>query len=305
MKFFGPFNGVGFKSSIYTLRFLKDITDTLFDTLSNIITNDLNTIFISGGNYTTDGTNTNISNGILLHNKKIYSFQGGIFLGLPTELKIILNENTANGYPDPTYINNPTPQKIYMNRLSTINPNGTIDLVNVNYIKNILFISDNLKNKNEITIFHGNIIDYFDLDTGLGLPNKEWKNYAICDGRNGTPDYRNRVPLGFNIDDIEYNEIDKIGPEQSLDIHDYELVDNGKKIKLGVNSSPIHKHRVLAVPYLGGKVPGSNFLLESSAGDGETITGPNSGHPTSEQSEENPIELRQPYIVALFVKKIN
>lgn len=38
----------------------------------------------------------------------------------------------------------------------------------------------------------GVIGDYFDVATGLGVVGTEWEGFALCDGRNGSPDLRGR-----------------------------------------------------------------------------------------------------------------
>lgn len=41
----------------------------------------------------------------------------------------------------------------------------------------------------------GNLSDYFDITTGVGV--NEWIGWALCDGRNGTPDLRGRFIAGY------------------------------------------------------------------------------------------------------------
>src|SRR5690606_17577813 len=42
------------------------------------------------------------------------------------------------------------------------------------------------------------ISSHFNISTGLGVTGSEWEGWALCNGLNGTPDFRNRFVYGWH-----------------------------------------------------------------------------------------------------------
>lgn len=127
MKQFASFNWDGFKGSIELLRFLDGITDDMIEAITAVVGNNA---FIKGGVITEPipGTNINITDGIIVYNNKLYSFTGGTHTGTPATLKILFEETTAAGFPQPEFEGDPTPKDIYLARTARIDASGTVFL---------------------------------------------------------------------------------------------------------------------------------------------------------------------------------
>jgi hypothetical protein len=48
-----------------------------------------------------------------------------------------------------------------------------------------------------VKMYGGSLSGKFDISTGLGVVGSEWEGWALCDGRNGTPDLRGRFVAGY------------------------------------------------------------------------------------------------------------
>lgn len=146
MKTFGAFNEDGFKGSIEFPRFLRDMNNDVVEAMASIIGND--PVFIKGGAITEGGGNTTIADGILMVNGKLYSFSGGTYSGAPIALSVILVENTASGYPDPFFVGDSQPKKIYLSRTAAVGIPGdgdvSVGLGAVGNIKDLQVIKDEI-----------------------------------------------------------------------------------------------------------------------------------------------------------------
>lgn len=140
MKTLAPFTQDGFKASIELLRFQRDMHNDLIQAVTSII--GTSPTFIKGGEITQAGGNTTITNGIICYNEKLYTFTGGTFAGTPATLKVLFEEGTAAGYPQPYLVGDPVPKDIYIARTARIDVGGSANLDTIVKIENLKFISD-------------------------------------------------------------------------------------------------------------------------------------------------------------------
>lgn len=130
MKRFGTFTTDGFRGSIEFPRFIRALTNDLISAISALV--GTSPVFISGGAITEAGGNTTVTDGLLLVDGKIYTFTGGTYPGAPAALNILLQEQTAEGYPVP-YLGT-TPTDIYLDNVAKIDAAGTVALNTVGNI---------------------------------------------------------------------------------------------------------------------------------------------------------------------------
>ena len=308
MKYLGQEikNRIGLIASIFLLRFQKDMHDEVLDVIKGFTTEtDSDLLWIKGGIITENIplNLTGVTDGIIYHNNKLWRFIGGTFSGTPSSLKIELIEGNSNGYPLPVFNSDNIPRQVYLDRTATITNSGTINLIDLKYLDNLKILKKNNNKIGEIIMFHGVVNDYFDINTGLGITGKEWEDYAICNGQNGTPNMKGRVPLGFDKDDAEYDTIDKIGPNDPGVPESYILADGGKKIIQGTNAVGMHKHGTLFTDITSTGPAGSDIYITTSIQDLISTLG-NLRDDNIMQNTPEAMELRQPFIVVVFVKKI-
>lgn len=122
MKRFGTFTTDGFRGSIEFPRFIRAVTNDLKAAIAALV--GTSPVFITGGTITEAGGNTTVTDGLLLVDGKIYTFTGGTYPGAPAALNILLQEQTAEGYPVP-YLGT-TPTDIYLDNVAKIDASGTL-----------------------------------------------------------------------------------------------------------------------------------------------------------------------------------
>ena len=157
----------------------------------------------------------------------------------------------------------------------------------------------------------GSVGSFFNTSTGRGIANTGWDKWAICDGRNSTPDLRGRFIVGQSdansaLGNSEANQAAYLSPgntggvrvqlilDTQLPPHKHEF--NYERVQYGVNAlgSP-------AIPFLltnvnNGGIPGYNN------GNGDTNDGPTDTTGGTFQSAQ---ENRPPYFTLLYVIKIS
>lgn len=140
MKQFANFGWDGFQGSIELMRFLDAVTDDLIEGLCAVVGS--NTVFLKGGVITQAGGNTTITDGIILKDSKLYSFTGGTYTGTPATLKVLFEEKTAAGFPQPKFVNDPVLKDIYLDRTAKIDAAGVIVLNTIGAFQNIQSTND-------------------------------------------------------------------------------------------------------------------------------------------------------------------
>lgn len=135
----------------------------------------------------------------------------------------------------------------------------------------------------------GSLSSFFDLSTGLGLINTGWDKWAMCDGRNSTPDLRGRFITGYHDGgdgDGDYATIGSVG--------------GNKKTTLVAGNLPPHSHTITV----------SKWGITSTT-DGAKWTDPGNGDHDESKTTSNgpgtstPFENRPPYYTLLYVIKIS
>jgi hypothetical protein len=135
MKTLAPLTQDGFKASIELLRFQREQNNDLIHAITSIV--GTAPTFIKGGDITEAGGNTTITNGIICYNEKLYTFTGGTFAGTPATLKVLFEENTAAGYPQPYFVGDPMPKNIYLSRTARIDATGIFFLSAISKVSNL------------------------------------------------------------------------------------------------------------------------------------------------------------------------
>lgn len=320
MKKFGAFAQDGFKGSIELMRFLKDSNDDLQSVIAAIVGNE--PAIVSGMAITEDGGNTTITNGVLMYNGKLYSFTGGTYAGEPGDLKVVMREDTAPGYPDPFFVGDALPKKIYLqNSAMVAEPEeGDVseDLVAFARIKDLVNLMKDSNDVGEVIMFHGNLNDFFNTSTGLGLPGKKYERYAICDGQNGTPDMRNRFVVGAG-DEYSPGDVggakevtltkDNIPPHR----HGTSFLYNGRPFNTPGRFDEIsaaydpafggNKQLNVNVVYTTGPGTGGSFYfweMKVNTGNGTD----NISNQDKLKASPDAVENRPPYIAMVYIKKI-
>lgn len=152
MKTLAPLTQDGFKASIELLRFQREQNNDLIHAITSIV--GTAPTFIKGGDITQAGGNTTITSGIVCYNEKLYTFTGGTYAGTPATLKVLFEENTSAGYPQPYFVGDPIPKNIYLSRTARIDATGTLFLSTLGTIKPLDYITqkalsvDSKANKN-------------------------------------------------------------------------------------------------------------------------------------------------------------
>jgi hypothetical protein len=174
MKTLAPLTQDGFKASIELLRFQREQNNDLIHAITSIV--GTAPTFIKGGDITQAGGNTTITSGIVCYNEKLYTFTGGVYAGTPASLKVLFEENTAAGYPQPYFVGDPVPKDIYLSRTARIDTTGTL------FLNAIGKIFDFIKIKNDIT----NILENYEHRTNgfLISPQSPFSGYIIGDELN-------------------------------------------------------------------------------------------------------------------------
>lgn len=143
---------------------------------------------------------------------------------------------------------------------------------------------------NPILMIDADSIDYFGLD---GLGTDMWDGWALCDGRNLTPDLRGKFVAGYDPDNAEY---------------DLEAEGGEEKVILDETQMPVHAHEFEQ------HLEDRRYQEDN---DGETLvklttettdTASAGGllvDADNEIYETQPHENRPPYYVLAFVKKIS
>lgn len=169
----------------------------------------------------------------------------------------------------------------------------------------------------------GSIIGYdgpisnFDA-SGLGKPGTEVANYAICNGANGTQDYRGfglvMATTGVGggtldplISSYNYTVNSKIG-KPTVTLSTANLPPHNHPVSVTVND-PGHEHSILKTDVLGtfqiyqGNGAGIYFSLNNNTTSND-ITNITVSASTSNVGNSNPIDVRNPDKVTVFIKKI-
>lgn len=128
----------------------------------------------------------------------------------------------------------------------------------------------------------------FDVSTGLGRTNTKYDGWAICDGRNGTEDWKGRTPVVQDLEDPDFATLKDVGGE--------------KAHALTTPEGPEHDHTynrprtdTIGSPYEGNSMQGgSNRGLWT----GDTVS-------TGKSGAGAPHNNMQPYLVTLLIKKIS
>lgn len=139
MKTLAPLTQDGFKASIELLRFQREQNNDLIHAITSIV--GTAPTFIKGGDITQAGGTTTITNGIICYNEKLYTFTGGVFVGTPATLKVLFEEATADGYPQPYFVGDPIPKNIYLSRTARVDATGILFLSAIGSIKPLDYIS--------------------------------------------------------------------------------------------------------------------------------------------------------------------
>ncbi len=156
MKQFANFQWDGFQGSIELMRFLDGVTDDLIEAICSIVGD--TTVFIKGGEITQASGNTTITNGIILKDRKLYTFTGGTYTGTPATIKVLFEETTAVGFPKPKFVNDNTQRDIYLDATARIDSSSSITLASIGYIYNLTTIkqkTDTLRSEVDALKFKG------------------------------------------------------------------------------------------------------------------------------------------------------
>lgn len=127
---------------------------------------------------------------------------------------------------------------------------------------------------------------FFDVSTGLGRASKDLQDWAICDGRNGTPDLRDVYIKGLDPD---------------LDGQLASAASSEHSKKIGINQMPSHEHLLDRKSYISSKIP------KSQDGDNKAIL---SGGNTVFQSktlktgEGDSFNVEPKHRLLLYIQKI-
>lgn len=121
----------------------------------------------------------------------------------------------------------------------------------------------------------------FDPLTGLGRVDTPWNNWALCDGRNNTPNLKGKFVVGYDPNDTDYSNTGTTGGE--------------KRHLLTIPEMPSHTHTA----GIGGSYSQSFNGGNNTSGiinSGQLVINPTGGG----QSHEN----RPPYYTLVYAKKI-
>lgn len=159
----------------------------------------------------------------------------------------------------------------------------------------------------------GTLSTYFDTSTGLGNLSTGWDGWAMCDGRNNTPDLRGRFIVGLsNIDNTDY---DYVNTEKN--ISDYNSFGNYGGVRtynISSDQLPPHKHEFNYQRHYFGIQEGgstgdpvvdtinSGGVPAYNSGNGDTNLGPTD---PSGGTTQNGVNNTPPYYTLLYVIKIS
>lgn len=160
--------------------------------------------------------------------------------------------------------------------------------------------------------------------SGLGI-GRTWRQWAIANGSNGTPDLRGKFIVGFDDNDTDHNAVGKVGGSKGVTLSEAEMPEhkhdvdmNSKATGITMSNNGSHEHssngnvRVELGSGGGTKlVPdfdlNTGFNFARAAGTHKhTLTDPQHKHTISESNKGsgNAHENRPPYFTAIIVQKI-
>lgn len=142
--------------------------------------------------------------------------------------------------------------------------------------------------KNTILVYEemveGQINVDFDMLIGLGRPGTRYDGFAVCDGRNGTVDWRGRSPLMFDTRDTDFTTLKTVGGE--------------KKHKLLIPELPSFKPQAWVGNRAEDRSGGRQTLSSNAVGSNGVIDLPVTiGGDVAHNN-------MHPYITTMFIKKI-
>lgn len=139
----------------------------------------------------------------------------------------------------------------------------------------------------------GDVDDYFDV-TGLGT-HPYTTGWAICNGSNGTDDFKGRVPVGLNTSDSDFNVVGETGGAKTHTLTLSEMPQHSHTV-----TDPGHTHSYEGVVNPGGGGDSSRDGVQSTLNTTSATTGITIGFAGSDGAHNN----LQPYKVALFIQRV-
>jgi len=231
------------------------------------------------------GTTYNMSSGVVFVDGKIADIEAVVNLDLATTQYIYLPDDVIDDvrlYLDGQSDVAASTRKAQI--IGTAPASETISLVAGQQPVNLRKVLDNASVPVG-TVIETDSVASFSAVTGLG--SGTWENWALCDGRNGTPDLRGRFVISYNPAVTDYNAVGKTGGAQ--------------EVTLTINQMPSHNHsngnfnRLLSVTGTGTTQSFDNTPNEPNLAVAGTIQATGGGLPH---------ENRPPYYVLAKVKKI-
>ena len=136
--------------------------------------------------------------------------------------------------------------------------------------------------------------------SGSNIPN----GWAICNGENGTPDWRGKFIVGLNTEDPSYNSVGKTGGAATIVLNENQL----PKHKHMIEKAPLddrnftdgNNRQILGV--VGDK--GSNNDDKNSGGANSSSDPTKRGRWSSEVGDNQPIENRPPFYTLAYIMKL-
>ncbi len=183
-------------------------------------------------------TGTNVSDGVIFYNGELLDFVGG----QSQSTIIIIEEETNLLFEDGT--EKPTFYKRYARFGSGIEAVEWSGFKRAYPLTSALYID-------KIDMYGG------DIDN---IP----EGWYLCDGQNGTRDLRGRFIVGYNPNEVDYNEIGKIGGEEKVTLTEAQIASHN------------HNGSFIIPPHTHGISPSA--LASGGGGTNQLSTSDNTGH---------------------------
>ncbi len=282
---------------------------------------------------------SSISSGYVMLNEVLYYFGGGTDMS-STSIYIVPDTDSEEEFRQLEDQNTGVIKIQKKAKWQTSVPGDSVPFIFFNplssvYLKDLIFRASKrigeivaLGNRGAISPLKGpSDIDWFiptpatgSVPANAGKGKFSYDGFAVCNGKNGTPDLNGRFMVGYNTRDGDYASVGNAGPNPNP--ANYDLIENGKAVRLKTPAMPSHSHSGSAET--GGvhshglwlsKAPGmtggsggvaSSYQDGSHPLNGGINNGGAHGHSLQINSTggDQPHENRPPYYTTLYIMRI-
>jgi hypothetical protein len=263
----------------------EGFTEGIDGIVKSLIPNGVTQCILSGCVITVNGSDYTVTGGYIYYNGEIFQAMAGIGTTAGNDLYWVI-DTTYAPYNPVKYETGEEYNVHEIRKMRLQQGSGTVASSSLQRLTQLFtqaldfdYIRNQMAEVGEIRLFRGNMAAFFD-NTGKGLVDTKYANWALCNGNNSTVNLKGRFVVGFDTGDTDYNVIGKSG--------------GAKNVTLSIDQIPAHTHTE------NGEVTNTGSDFDLTGGNGSRFGGRNTGSAGGGQSHEN----RPPYYVLAYIEKI-